>query len=113
MVWDSGVVPSNASNLIVFGGPAGLPSDTDLAWTVSLNLAGVGLVTAGDVFSTAPAAPLPGAWLGFADTLRASVVLSDAPVTRARLHATGVGCYVLYINGVRISPDLSPGFAHA
>ena len=69
LLWDSGVVPSNASWLIPFAG-APLPPDSDFTWVVRATLQGVGLVSASAPFSTAPQAPLPGAWLGFADTLR-------------------------------------------
>jgi alpha-L-rhamnosidase len=111
-LWDSGTIPSNASWLIPYGGGA-LPFDADVTWTVEVALAGVGLVSASAPLSTAPAPPLPGAWLGFADTLRGTVVLDGAPVRRARVHATGVGCYQLFVNGALLSPALAPGFGHA
>ena len=112
LLWDSGVIASNATHLIPYAGLP-LPADADLLLTVSATLAGVGLSTATAPFSTAPAAPLPGGWLGLADTLRGALALSPAPVTRARLHATGVGCYAAYVNGQRVSPPLAPGFGHA
>lgn len=112
-LWDSGEVASNATALVPFGGAAALPADADLSWSVAVSLAGVGLVSAEASFSTAPASPLPGAWLGLADTLRASLALAPGPVLRARLHATGAGCFHAYVNGVRVSPELAPGFGHA
>ena len=113
VVWDSGNVASNMSWLIPFGGPAPLPPDTDFTFTVYAQLQGVGLVSAASPFSTAPAGPLPGAWLGFADTLRGSLQLSAAPVLRARLRVTGVGCYRAYVNGRALSAPLAPGFGFA
>ena len=113
LLWDSGVVASNASSLVPYAGARALPPDADCVLTVAATLAGVGLVSASAPFSTAPAAPLAGAWLGYADTLRGALRLSAAPVTRARLHATGVGCYAAYVNGARVSPPLAPGFGHA
>ena len=113
LLWNSGIIFSNQSSLIAYGGSAALPPDSDLQWNVSVDLSGQGLVSSQDIFSTAPIAPLPGIWLGHADTLRTSFFLSNVSIKRARLHATGVGCYVLYVNGVRTSPDLAPGFGHA
>jgi len=112
-LWDSGLVNTSASSLIACGAP--LPADADLAWTVSLQLEGVGAVSATGVFSTAPDATAlaAGAWLGGADTLRTSFALSPAPVLRARLHATAAGCLHAYVNGARVSAELTPGFAHA
>jgi alpha-L-rhamnosidase len=111
--WDSGVVASNATWLIPYGAPSPLPPDADLTFTIYAELVGVGLVSATSPFSTAPPAPLPGAWLGFADTLRGSLQLDAAPVLRARLHVTGVGCYKAYANGALLSPPLAPGFGFA
>ena len=114
LLWDSGTVPSNASSQIAYAGAAALPADADFSWALDVALAGEGLLGASDAFSTAPlTTDLSGDWLGFADTLRADLRLSDAPITRARLHATAVGCYVLYVNGQRVSTELAPGFAHA
>ena len=113
LLWDSGVVPSNASWLIPYSGGAPLPSDADFTWEVRATLQGIGLVAASATFSTAPPAPLPGAWLGFADTLRGAAALPPTPILRARLHVTGVGCYQAYVNGALVSPPLAPGFGHA
>jgi alpha-L-rhamnosidase len=99
--------------MVMWGAPAPPPPDTDIAWTLSVTLSGVGVVSADAAFSTAPAPPLPGSWIGGFDTLRASLYLDAAPVLRARLHVTGVGCYHAYVNGKRVSEELSPGFGHA
>ena len=113
-LWDSGVVVSNASWLIPYPNTnTPLSPNTDVSWTVTINIAGIGSVSSSSLFSTAPATPLPGSWLGFADTMRGSLMLSNNPVRRARLYATGVGCYQLYLNGNLISSPLSPGFGHA
>jgi alpha-L-rhamnosidase len=112
LLWDSGAVASNSSHLIPYAGLP-LPADSDFSLTVSATLAGIGLASASTAFSTAPAAPLAGAWLGLADTLRAALQLSEEPIARARLHVTGVGCYVALVNGQRVSPALAPGFGHA
>jgi alpha-L-rhamnosidase len=114
--WDSGTVSSNASSLIAYAGAAPLSADADFSVSVWVGVQGVGLLSASSAFSTAPAAAAlrgAGAWLGFADTLRASVWLSRAPVLRARLHVSGVGCYVALVNGARVSAPLAPGFGHA
>ena len=111
LLWDSGVVGSNNTHLIPYAGSP-LPADGDFALLLTAQVSGSNVSLSG-TFSTAPPAPLAGAWLGLADTLRAVLPLSSAPVTRARLHATGVGCYVAYLNGQRLSPPLSPGFGHA
>jgi len=103
VLWDSGVVASNLSGLVTYGGPP-LPADADFSLAVTVTLAGVGAVTAASPFSTARAAPLPGAWLGGADTFRAALRLSPAPVARARLHVTGVGCYVAVASVVTLPP---------
>ena len=113
LLWDSGTVNSNASWLIPYGGAAALPADADLSWKVEVTLAGVGLVSASEAMSTAPALPLSGTWIGFADTLRGTVTLDSTPVRRARLYATGVGCYQLFVNGELLSLELAPGFGHA
>lgn len=112
-LWDSGVVPSSTCAMVVWNASSPPPADTDVEWVVSVTLSGVGSVTAGSSFSTAPAPPLPGVWIGGFDTMRASIFLNDAPILRARLHITGVGCYHGYVNGVRVSAELSPGFGHA
>jgi alpha-L-rhamnosidase len=113
LLWDSGLVASNSSWLVPFGGAAPLPADADIEWSVDATVAGVGLLSASALLSTAPAAPPPGAWLGFADTLRGAVSLGAAPVLRARVRATGVGCYQLTVNGQLLSAPLAPGFGHA
>jgi alpha-L-rhamnosidase len=110
-LWDSGIVYSNSSWLIPFGGGS-LPNDIDALWTVEVDLLGIGLVSASAEFSTAPTQPRA-AWLGYADTLRGAVVLDAEPVLRARVHATGVGCYQLFVNGQLVSTELAPGFGHA
>ena len=111
VAWDSGVVNSSASWLVPCG--ADLPADSDFTWTVALELAGSGAASASAPLSTAPRAAPAGAWLGFADTLRGALALSPAPVARARLLATGVGCYEARVNGARVSAALAPGFGHA
>lgn len=113
-LWDTGVVVSNASTFIPYAGTTSpLPPDSDFHWTLNVLQDGIGFTSADSTFSTAPSTPLPGSWLGFADTVRGTLALSPLPVQRARLHATGVGCYVVYVNGARVSPDLTPGFGHA
>jgi alpha-L-rhamnosidase len=113
ILWDSGVVSSPVSSMVQWNATAPPPPDSDLTWALSVTLDGIGVVTTSAPFSTAPAAPLPGAWISGFDTLRASMFLSSEPVLRARLHVTGVGCYHAYVNGVRVSAELSPGFGHA
>lgn len=108
--WDSGTV--NSTQQVVAAGFPHSP-DTDFDWTVQVTLVGVGgLLEASSSFSTAPA-PVGGAWVGGFPQLRSSWTLDGAAPTRARLHVTGVGCYHVFMNGRRLSQELSPGFGYA
>jgi alpha-L-rhamnosidase len=112
VVFDTGA-KSGGSAFFEYNGTA-LSPDADFSWDVLLFLRGVGEVGATAAFSTAPAgAPLPGAWVGGFPLLRAPFFLSPARIVRARLHAAGVGCFHAWVNGVRVTDELSPGWGHA
>jgi alpha-L-rhamnosidase len=107
VVWDSGVVPSNRSVNVPYGGPA-LPSDADFSWTVAWTDAlGATSAPARGTFSTALLAGaadwLGAAWVsspggGALNTYRAEFVLPAAPV-RARLYVSGLGYAKTWLNG--------------
>jgi alpha-L-rhamnosidase len=114
IAWDSSAVKSNVSSMVVYNG-ATLAADADLVWTVSVDLLGLGPVSAFSTFATAPAASTlaAGQWIGGFGQLRSSFLLGPGSVSRARVHVSASGCYHLYVNGARLSHELSPGFAHA
>jgi alpha-L-rhamnosidase len=115
LLWDSGRVSSSNSWLIPYEGEA-LPLNADFTWRVELELSGIGYVTDSSFFSTPPSLSFfdNAAWLGGADTMRTSFILSSGQaILRARFHVSAAGCYHAYINGRRISDELSPGFSHA
>ena len=84
VLWDSGTTTSFESSMVQWSA-APPPPDTDVFWTVSVTLTGVGLVSASSYFSTAPAPPLPGIWIGGFDTLRASLSFSTQRQSFARV----------------------------
>ena len=115
LLWDSGTVTSSNNYLIPYLGDT-LPSNADFIWNLEVDLFGIGLVTATSTFSTAPSTTFfsDARWLGFSDTMRTSFTLSSGQtILRARFHVSAAGCYHAYINGQRISNELSPGFSHA
>jgi len=106
-VWDSGVVHSNNTLNIAYGGPA-LSSDADYQWSVVwTDSKGVQSSPATATFSTAlytPASWQGAAWVssaknGSSNTYRAEITLSGAP-TRARLFIHGLGYAKTWLNGV-------------
>ena len=128
-VWDSGVVSSNATAQVVYGGAA-LSIDSMFAWTVTwVDGSGVAAqVSAPATFGTAPgddaAWNAVGAqWIGCtgagglanANMLRvefaATSPSSGATVTQARLYATGLGWFLPLMNGRLLSDAmLDPAF---
>jgi hypothetical protein len=122
--WDSGTVPSNVSQRVLYGGALPLAFDADYTYTVQLTYAdGSSETSAPAAFSTSldsAAWAQSGAWIAscthgqVAPMLRRNFTLpSRARVTRARAHASGVGLYVLSVNGVRTGGDaaLAPGWS--
>ena len=107
LLWDSGVVPSNRSVNVAYGGPA-LPSDADFSWRVQWTDAlGATSAPARGTFSTALLGDasdwLGAAWLsspggGSLNTFRAEFALPAAPV-RARLYVSGLGYAKTWLNG--------------
>ena len=111
VIFATGAVSGSAA-FFSYNSSALLP-DADFSWDVTVSIRGVGEVSASASFSTAPA-ELPGAaWVGGFPLLRAPLFLSPAPIVRARLHAAGVGCFHAWVNGARVSDELSPGWGHA
>lgn len=107
-VWDSGVVASNSSINVAYGGPP--PSaDTDYTWTLTWSdNSGASAPPATAPFSTGLLATAD--WKGAAfvmgaagadnNMLRAEfTVPGTAQVTRARLYIQGLGYYKSWLNG--------------
>lgn len=105
-VWDSGVVTSNTTLNVPYGGSQ-LPSNTDFTWSlVWTDAQGATAGTATSTFSTALYTPTD--WKnaefvssqqnGSLNTYRAEFTLSAAPV-RARLFMHGLGYAKTWING--------------
>ena len=114
-VWDSGTITSANQWLIPYNGNT-LVSNADYTWSVEVNLFGIGMIKSYSTFSTSPSLLYfsDTKWLGGSDTMRTSFLLSSGQaLLRARFHVTAAGCYHAYVNGKRISLELSPGFSHA
>ena len=110
-VWDSGVVASNSSINVAYGGPVP-PSDTDFTWTlVWTDTTGASAPPATATFSTGllGVADWKGAaWVQGAGGVSAGNMLraefsipGTAQVTRARLYIQGLGYYKSWLNGER------------
>ena len=121
-VWDSGTVSSAATSQVAYSGPA-LAPDAVYAWTVQWTdgAGGVSPASAPATFGTAPgddaAWDAAGSqWVGCtgaggmpnANMLRvdfaAAPPSAGATVTQARLYATGLGWWLPFFNGARLSP---------
>ena len=109
-VWDSGVVASNNSINVAYGGPAPA-ADTDYTWTLTWSdSTGASAPAASAPFSTGLLAAAD--WKGAAfitgaagadnNMLRAEFTIAGtAQVTRARLYIQGLGYYKSWLNGQR------------
>jgi alpha-L-rhamnosidase len=104
--WDSGVVVSSATANVQYAGAA-VVSDSDYTWVVaSLSSSGTWSNSSVAVFSTAlldQTRDWKGLWIGGSNQLSLNVSLAASPIIRARAYITAVGCYELWINGLRIS----------
>jgi alpha-L-rhamnosidase len=110
VVWDSGVVASNATHVLYPSGASGLSSDADFTWSVVWGDANGTLSDpANSTFSTAlrGAPDWHGAeWIssrgnGSHNIYRAVLPdLGGAPPRRARLYIAGLGYYKSTVNGV-------------
>ena len=123
-VWDSGTVASNQSTQISFGGSAPLVADADYDWTLTVVFEdGTPISPPVARFGTGPDATSwaqSAVWLGgcteaqASPQLRLSFRLSNMPVLRAKVFATGLGIYSLHLNGGRVGEGvdvLTPGWS--
>jgi alpha-L-rhamnosidase len=126
-VWDSGKVASSATAQVAYGGGA-LAADSRFSWTVSWwdGSGAAAPASAAATFGTAPgddaAWDAAGAqWIGCtgvgANSNQLRVDFSAQPatagltVTQARLYATGLGWFLPFMNGRRLSEAaLDPAF---
>ena len=103
-VWDSGKVASARSVNVTYAG-APLTSHTNYAWTVTLwDAAGAESAPAPAAsFETAFLSPAEwqGTWVRGGGLFRTTFTVSK-PVVRSRVYISGLGYYVLHINGRRI-----------
>ena len=119
-VWDSGTVESAASHLVEYAGPP-LEEGTRYSYRVSVQAGDEGASGEGAWFETA----LRGWNAAFLGMQREANAASSRPIylrrefdlefeaRRARLHATALGVYELWINGKRVGEDyLSPGWTN-
>ena len=106
VVWDTGVVASNTSLNVGYGGPA-LQSDADYVWSVSwTDSAGAVAPAASATFSTGLLSPaawqgaeyLSSSGNGSLNTYRSEFTLAALPV-RARLFVVGLGYAKTFLNG--------------
>ena len=107
-VWDSGVVASNSSLNVAYGGPP-LTADTDYTWTlVWTDAQGASAPASTAPFSTGLLARAD--WRGAAFVMGAPgasnnmlrgefTIAGTAQVTRARLYIQGLGYYKSWLNG--------------
>lgn len=122
--WDSGVVAGAQSAQVSYGGAAPLATDADFAWQLTVVFAdGSSVSPPPATFGTGPDAAAWAAaavWLGgcaaaqASPQLRLSFALADRPVLRAKVFATGLGVYALYLNGARVGDGvdvLTPGWS--
>lgn len=117
VVWDSGIVSGAPSAPVRYAGSP-LQFETDYAWTVSVTTStGKQCSSSPSMFGTAPD-PLAWAasavWVGGNNQLRYNFSLPAGAITRARVFATGLGIFALYINGQRVGGGrdvLSPGWS--
>lgn len=123
-VWDSGDVQSAASTQVEYNSSNPLSPDADYTWTVCVSTAsGSSGCSAAAAFASAPSAAAWAAsavFIGGYPQMRTNFSLPAAPVTRARLYASGVGVFEAWVNGVRVgSPNgigagasvLAPGWS--
>lgn len=112
-VWDSGAV-AGSGNAAQYAGPP-LAADADFELSVTCNST-ASSTTATSTFSTAPTGAMlsQAVWIGGAPLLRTSIALPpNATPARARLCISGVGLYHAWVNGARVSAELSPGFSRS
>lgn len=105
-VWDSGIVNSNSSINVAYGGPTPSP-DTDYKWTVTWTGAdGKSAPPTSATFSTGLFTVAD--WKGAAFIMGADgnnmlrsefTIAGTAQVTRARLYIVGLGYYKSFLNG--------------
>ena len=116
IVWDSGMVYSNASSLVRFGGKDPLQPDTSYTWTVQwwsskAFASGVSSVASFDL-GLLKAKDWSGAkWIGGEGHRLLRVYVSSSVLTgsivRARAHVSAPGCVVLSVNGNRHNQSAS------
>ncbi|HEV7418147.1 MAG TPA: family 78 glycoside hydrolase catalytic domain, partial [Tianweitania sediminis] len=136
VIWDSGKVPSNQTQLIPYGGPR-LSSDAVLTWTVICwdeNNTPSAPSEPAMIFTGLEAADWEAEWIARyfvlpagreapadnvydnpwqarpADYLRRDFAASQPPI-RATLYITALGLYEAYLNGQRVGEDvMAPGW---
>ncbi len=124
LIWDSGRIAGDSSAFVEYGGPA-LESRRRYAWRVRVwNAKGrvspwsapawweVGLLQPSDwAAAWIGTAPSPTDSVGGPSPLLRRVFRVSGVVTRARLYATSLGLYEVYLNGTRVGDQLfTPGW---
>lgn len=105
VVWDSQAVQSNRNFGVVYAGPA-LTSDTVYMWNVTVTAASAS-ATATNSFVTAlynPQSEFQGTWITGGDAARQLRRQFTVPagVVRATVHVSGIGYYILNLNGMKV-----------
>jgi alpha-L-rhamnosidase len=122
-VWDSGKVESDQSVHVQYEGPA-LETGKIYHWRVRVwdmdGKATPWSATASWEMGLLNSSDWQAAWVarsadnpGRSAQMRKEFVLENKPVKKARVYVTGLGNYVLYLNGERVGNDLlTPGWTH-